>query len=57
MHPQVDISEVVIEQMRQRHDAMPVPALNVEYRVADCRSMPDFADHSYGTCIGGSQAC
>lgn len=41
---QTDISEVVIKQMAQRH----AQYSNMNYRVSDCRKMPEFMDCSFG---------
>lgn len=44
---QVDISQVVIDQMRVKYAAMK----NLEYAVADCRCMPQYRDCSFASAI------
>lgn len=43
----IDISGVVIDQMRQRD----LTCSKLEYAVADCRSMPEFKQGAFGACI------
>ncbi|GIL65553.1 hypothetical protein Vafri_19302 [Volvox africanus] len=42
-----DISEVVIDQMRIKHQDLP----NLRYVVSDCRNMPEFLDCQFGSVI------
>ncbi|PNH11513.1 Methyltransferase-like protein 13 [Tetrabaena socialis] len=42
-----DISEVVVQQMRQRHAALS----SLRYVVSDCRRMPEFLDCQFGSVI------
>jgi hypothetical protein len=44
---QVDISPVVIEQMRRAHCDMP----ELVYEVADCRSMPQHGTETFGSVL------
>eukprot|EP00983_Pelagomonas_calceolata_P016837 530032-Pelagomonas_calceolata.AAC.6 len=51
---QVDISQVVLAQMQQKHHDLP----NMEYVCADCRDMPCFRDCSFSSAIDkGAESC
>lgn len=44
---QTDISQVVIDQMKDKHAHMK----RLSYHVSDCRNMPEFFDCQYGSAI------
>lgn len=49
---QVDISQVAIQQMKEKHAGIP----GLTYQLGDCRNMPEFMDCQFGSVIdkGGS---